>query len=304
MEIHQVKYFLAVARELSFTRAARACGISQPSMTRAIKMLERELGGELFVRKKTSIELTELGKLVWPYLDQLWMKAAAAEQVARDFVSPNSGQITLGIMSTIVPQRMIGLLRRFRDLNPEMRFELVDGGASELEERLLTLDIDAAIYARPGVDPSPDLDYRPLFEERMIVAVPKSHKFAGQQSVRLSELAGETQVVRSSCEFRDAAVLRRAMQYALKSGDRHACDRDEWALAMVASGHGFGIFPEWSAAREGISVIPLTDLPLRRVVNLVTVRERQPSPVLESLFKELSDFDFGHSPNSAFAIAE
>jgi len=69
MELHQARYFLAVCNDLNFTRAAKRCNVSQPSLTRAIQLLEKEFGGYLFDRKRSSIELTDLGKLVRPYLE-------------------------------------------------------------------------------------------------------------------------------------------------------------------------------------------------------------------------------------------
>ena len=82
MQMHQVRYFLALCEELNFTRAARRCGVSQPSLTTAIRALERELGGALFHRKP-SIALTGLGRMVRPYLDEIARNADDAREVAR-----------------------------------------------------------------------------------------------------------------------------------------------------------------------------------------------------------------------------
>ena len=85
MQMQQVQYFLALCEELSFTRAARRCGISQPSLTSAIGALERELGGALFERKP-SIALTGLGRIVRPYLDEIVRNASYAREIARSFM--------------------------------------------------------------------------------------------------------------------------------------------------------------------------------------------------------------------------
>jgi DNA-binding transcriptional LysR family regulator len=82
MQMQQVRYFLALCEELNFTRAARRCGVSQPSLTTAISVLERELGGALFDRKP-SIALTALGRVVRPYLDEIARNAEHAREVAR-----------------------------------------------------------------------------------------------------------------------------------------------------------------------------------------------------------------------------
>ena len=90
MEIHQVQYFLALCEERNFTRAAKRCGVSQPSLTNAIKRLEQTLGGPLFHRDRRNIELTELGRLVKPYLKQLNQSAYEAKRKAAKVLSAPS----------------------------------------------------------------------------------------------------------------------------------------------------------------------------------------------------------------------
>ena len=90
MEIHQVQYFLALCEERNFTRAAKRCGVSQPSLTNAIKRLEQTLGGPLFLRNRRNIELTELGRVVKPYLKQLTQSAYEAERKAAKVLSAPS----------------------------------------------------------------------------------------------------------------------------------------------------------------------------------------------------------------------
>ncbi len=90
MEMHQVRYFLALCKERNFTRAAKRCGVSQPSLTNAIKRLEQTLGGPLFHRDRANIELTELGRVVKPYLKQLDQSAYEAKQKAENFLSAPS----------------------------------------------------------------------------------------------------------------------------------------------------------------------------------------------------------------------
>ena len=85
MEMHQVRYFLAVAEELNFTRAAEKCHVAQPSLTRAIQLLEGELGGPLFHRERANTHLSELGRTVKPYLEQVYGQTLQAKRLAFDF---------------------------------------------------------------------------------------------------------------------------------------------------------------------------------------------------------------------------
>ena len=90
MEMHQVRYFLALRDELHFPRAANRCGVAQPSLTRAIKMLEKEFGGELFERERRNIRLSELGRAVAPFLEKLSWCEQSAKRKAADFNSSQS----------------------------------------------------------------------------------------------------------------------------------------------------------------------------------------------------------------------
>jgi len=88
MEMHQIKYFLAVCSERTFSRAAKLCQVSQPSLTRAIKLLEAEFGGSLFRRTRGHSHLTALGEIVRPHLEKVWEKHEAAITMARESIPP------------------------------------------------------------------------------------------------------------------------------------------------------------------------------------------------------------------------
>src|SRR5262247_1597669 len=98
MEMSQVRYFLAVADELNFTKAAEKCNVAQPSLTRAIKLLEAELGGNLFHRERANTHLTELGRMVRPHLHQLYEESQAAKRLARDFSKLQNVVLRFGVM--------------------------------------------------------------------------------------------------------------------------------------------------------------------------------------------------------------
>src|SRR6476469_9459846 len=98
MEMHQVRYFLAVSELLNFTRAAERCNVAQPSLTRAVKLLEDELGGPLFHRERANTHLSELGRMVKPYLEQVFAQAAEAKRHAVDFTRLSHTKLTIGMM--------------------------------------------------------------------------------------------------------------------------------------------------------------------------------------------------------------
>jgi LysR family hydrogen peroxide-inducible transcriptional activator len=103
MELHQIRYFLALGETLNFTKAAEVCHITQPALTRAIRNMEEELGGLLFSRERNNTHLTELGRLIEPHLAEIMARAGEAKQTAARFIKLEKAQLSLGVMCTISP---------------------------------------------------------------------------------------------------------------------------------------------------------------------------------------------------------
>lgn len=285
MEIHQVRYFLAVCDELNFTRAANKCNVTQPSLTRAVQLLEKEFGGFLFHRERSNIRLTELGRVVHPYLRGVWEQALAAKQQAKAFASKAPTQLTLAIMCTIAPKLLIQLFGRLRAQRPDIKLELIDGTAQSIEERLIESRTEAAIYCRPDREADPRLNYLPLFREQMMIVLPLAHPLSGRNSIEIKDLAGERYVQRSSCEFNDMVDII-FDQRGVDCETVYRSDRDDWVLAMIAGGFGFGFFPRYSIEHLGVVAIPMVAPEFWREVNLTTVKGRPYSPAVGALVHE------------------
>src|SRR5215469_7466064 len=110
MEMHQVRYFLAVTEELNFSRAAEKCNVSQPALSRAILQLEGELGGPLFHRERHLTHLTELGEMVRPHLETVYEAAVKAKRLSQDITQLKRVPLKLGIMCTISPDEIVDLI--------------------------------------------------------------------------------------------------------------------------------------------------------------------------------------------------
>ena len=118
MEMHQIRYFLAVAEELNFTKAAERCNVSQPALSRAIQSLEQEFGGPLFRRERSHTHLSELGRMVEPHLAQVFESSRSAKRLAREYGRLTKTPLKLGIMSTIAPDQIIDLITAVRTRHP------------------------------------------------------------------------------------------------------------------------------------------------------------------------------------------
>ncbi len=129
MEMHQIRYFLAVAKELNFTRAAERCNVAQPSLTRAIKLLEEELGGPLFHRERSRTHLSELGNMVLPYLTQMYEQTQTVKQQALDFTKLKHTKLKLGVMCTIAPTQLVELIAAVQSRHEGIELQLFDASA-------------------------------------------------------------------------------------------------------------------------------------------------------------------------------
>src|SRR5262245_38089887 len=150
MEMNQVRYFLAVADLLNFTKAAEKCHVAQPSLTKAIKLLEDELGGPLFHRERANTHLSELGRMVRAHLQQIHDESQKAKSVAENFKKVQKVTLKLGVMCTIAPTRLTELVGAIAARYPTVELDLTDSSAVELHRMLIEGEIDLAIYAMPS----------------------------------------------------------------------------------------------------------------------------------------------------------
>ena len=130
MELHEIRYFLALSKTLNFTKAAEICNVTQPALTRASQKLEDELGGLLFSRERNNTHLTELGRLLEPHLTEVLTSTHTAKETATRFLRLDSAQLRLGVMCTIGPMRFVGFLSRFRADNPGVEITMSEAPAS------------------------------------------------------------------------------------------------------------------------------------------------------------------------------
>jgi LysR family transcriptional regulator, hydrogen peroxide-inducible genes activator len=129
MEMHQIRYFLAVSEYLNFRRAAEKCHVSAPALTRAIQKLEDEIGGKLFRRERNLTHLTDLGTLIRPQLKHVLFEAEGAKIRAKQFLKLEHAPVKLGVMCTIGPIYFMGFLSDFQAKHPGVELTLIDGTA-------------------------------------------------------------------------------------------------------------------------------------------------------------------------------
>ena len=187
MELQEIRYFLALSDTLNFTRAAERCNVSQPALTRAIQHLEGKLGGPLLHRERGNTHLTELGRMMRPYFQQVAGQMEEARRRAQSIVKLKAATLTVGLMCTIGPHRLVDLFSGFLKAHEGIEIYLKDAPADALEDLLGRGEIDVAIFCRPG-DLEDKFHALPLYRERFVVAVGPGHPFERLNAVRIKDL--------------------------------------------------------------------------------------------------------------------
>ena len=164
MEMHQVRYFLAVARTLNFTRAAEECHVAQPSLTRAIKLLEGELGGDLFRRERPHAMLTPLGERMFPLLKQCYDSAQSARALAAMINDGEVGALKLAVSGSIELGLILPHVNELRKSFSEIELKILRGTGPQIVEYLKSGDAELAVGTSIG-ETWDRLDSWKLFDE-------------------------------------------------------------------------------------------------------------------------------------------
>ncbi|UFW52119.1 MULTISPECIES: LysR family transcriptional regulator [Bradyrhizobium] len=288
MEMHQVRYFLAVAQLLNFTRAAEECNVTQPSLTRAIKQLEAELGGDLFRRERPAAQLTELGQRMHPLLKQCYDAAAGARSLASSFKSGEIGALRIALTHSIDLALLIPHLSEIKRQFNRLELRFLRGSSREVAEFLKKGEAELGIAAE--IDESWErLDVWPLFTEGFELVVGSGHRLAGRSNVELDDLRTEQLLGRTFCEHssRVAASLR---EYGIEHGHEISSERD--LIELVEADVGVAMVPHTSAVPEKLTRTAVTGLDARRTVSLYGVAGRQRTAVANAVMRMLRGADW------------
>lgn len=284
MEMQQIRYFLAVAETLNFTRAAERCNISQPALTRAIKALEDELGGPLINREQRNTHLSELGRMMTPYFQTIFQQSISARATASEFRRLGKATLKIGAMCTIGPSIIAEFLSRYSRSYENIEIEVSALGLGALKQKLIAGDLEVALLASP--DPLDDgFHALPLFHENFVLAVATSHRLANVDVVPCRELDGERYINRANCEYYDL-VHETFIRNGVRTRRVFSSECDEWVVGMIKAGLGVGYFPEFAVSDPEIIVKPLIEPSFSRTVSLVTVRGRPHSPAVGAFVKQ------------------
>jgi DNA-binding transcriptional LysR family regulator len=186
VEIRQLTYFVTVAEELSFGRAAQRLHIVQPAVSQQIRRLERELGVPLFDRSSRHVRLTAAGECLLPEVRAVLAAAARARQVATGIAAGTDGILRVGT-SQGLGERLDHILEQLRKIAPGLRVRLVSAPVAERITRVRAGELDAAFVR--AVTTAPGLELLPLWQDPLTIALPATHPLAAQPAIQLPQLS-------------------------------------------------------------------------------------------------------------------
>jgi len=238
VELRHLRYFVAVAEELHFTRAAARLRTAQPGLSKQIRRLEAELGVELFRRTNHSVELTDAGRLFLEQSRRVLDEADRARRVAQQAAQGDIGHLSVGFVPDTMGELLPEILIAYRTKHPNVDITLHQLGRNELIAGLLDNHIQLGLLI--GSYQEPQLRFMSLQRQPLLIAMPAQHRFAGKKSLCLHELAGERWI--------DGVIQSGPLHAACaKAGFQPLIAQQisgrEARLALVASGVGLATSP-------------------------------------------------------------
>jgi DNA-binding transcriptional LysR family regulator len=283
VELHQVRYFVAVSRLLNFTRAAEQCNVTQPALTKAIQKLEFELGGELIHRERQLTQLTDLGKLVLPTLERLVASADSARAIAREYQRKDNAPLKIGLTPCVSSNLLVAPLAEVARHVPGIQVEIIEEPVNRLLELLFEGDISAAIAADATGLPE-RIDHWDLFEDHFLVLAAKENALADMDNVPMSALAEATWLERAGCD-----LTRKFWDLVFADGKSpkisHRSRHETHLQTMVEAGLGIMVASAHTPLLPSIGARPILGDPLRWTVSLLVIAGRRYTPALDAFVK-------------------
>jgi len=241
LDIRHLQTIVEIVRANSFTRAAEALHVTQPSISKTIRSLEREINAEVFVRDHKSVKLTEAGETIVRHAAPILRAFEKLETELSDLTYLKKGRLRIGLPPMAGANFFPGVLKSFQEKYPGIAIGLAEEGAAKIEQSVLGGELDAGVVLLP-VDEN-EFGFIPLVRDKLKLVVPVSHRFAERGSIGMSELAEENFILfASGFALHDRIIAEgEAAGFTL----RVVYETSQWDFIgeMVASGLGISLLP-------------------------------------------------------------
>ena len=291
MELAQLEAFIQVAHHRSFSRAAEALFLTQPSVTARIQSLEREIGERLFERTGRSVTLTDAGHAFMPHAQ----RALTAVQEGTDAIEAvrhgDVGSIRIGASSSIATYVLPGILRRFRETRPRVHVHLTTGNTEEIIEKLLAGEVHVVVTR---LAQHPEIESLHLYNDDLALVVAPSHPFAQKGKVSIAEAGREPFLFFERTSSYHSLIYSMFLRAGVVPESVMELDSMETTKHMVEAGLGIAILPVVSIAREigtgTLRQVEIRDMeqPAQREVGVHILRNRAINPPIRDFLKLLT----------------
>jgi LysR family hydrogen peroxide-inducible transcriptional activator len=248
MEMHQLRYVVAVARTGNFSRAAEQCHVAQPSLSQQIQKLEDELGERLFDRMKREARLTPHGEVFLRRAARILEEVDAAKREASDAQELLRGTVTVGVLPTIAPYLLPEVMAGFVEQFPGVEIVVQEDTTARLLKLALAYEIDFALASLPIQDER--LEVRELFSEELLLALPPGHPLTRKRSVNAADLEPERLIVMKEGHCLGDQVLRFCERHDLHPKISFRSAQLETIQSLVRAGLGLSLIPTMAAQND------------------------------------------------------
>ncbi|NYE95794.1 DNA-binding transcriptional LysR family regulator [Psychromicrobium silvestre] len=263
MELSQLRYFAEIARTENMSQAARNLYVSQPGLSRSLAALEEELGVELFLRRGRGLQLSAAGRTFLQSVQAVEALLVQAKESLAEDAAPGTGLIRLGYLGSLGWDLLPQLVHSYRQRHPQIRFQLLEGAAGELRDRLESGELDLLLSMPPLVDHA--VQYTKILEQTLVALLPTGHRLARRKRLSLEELLGEEFLA-----LRQGNTLREVFDGACRSSGlspRIGFESDSVATVrgLVAAGEGVALLPAVEGGLQGVVEVAVTPAVTRTI---------------------------------------
>ena len=285
IELRQIRYFVAVAEELNFTKAAKKLSIAQPPLSRQIQNLEKELDVLLLDRTNKRVSLTPAGKAFYDECRQILQAVEKGIQVAQKVAQGKIGRIVMGFEGSTHNEILLKIIRQFHEMYPGVELVLQEMSSGKQVKALQEKQI--AVGLLDPITATPDLKFDVLFSEPLVAVLPEKHPLANFKEINVGDLSNDLWV--TGRNDGTCGLLKRLLDVCRKYGftpNVHQEANDmQMILSFVASGFGVTLLPESSSrlTTPGVTFVPLQEPAPEIEMAIAWLYETESSPLRESL---------------------
>lgn len=301
MELHQLRYAVAVAKHQNFTRAAAEICLSQPSLSQQITKLEEELNVTLFERNTRKVILTSAGRTFIDHAQRILLEIEHIHRSMQEHAGLLKGKFIIGVIPVIGKLKLSALITSFQKNHPGLDIHIIEGGSCVLFEQLCLSKIDVAILTPPITQETGMVNFYPLINDELVLVVHSSHSFAAKGIINLAEAANEKFIFSNSTTSAYGIMMQACRTAGFEPQAACECSQVETVMGLISNGVGVALFSSrvaYSHIEPQISIVRLNNSPSKSTV-LATLKRNHQLPTV-SVFRDFT-LDWIEQHNASLA---